>query len=221
MTRQLLRLTNRAFTLIELLIVVAIIAILAAIAVPNFLEAQTRAKVSRARADLRTGVTGLEMYHLDSNAYPRASEAFKTGPYYVYAADPVHEHFPSLLTTPVAYLTTLPADPFNPEEETRAGGVLIPFKARYLYLNLPYVITATNGGNKQYLDAKAVAGDFVVASNGPDRNHYNQPPGKATVTRGQWIDYDATNGTISSGNIMRSQKNGEVFGVATFVMNAY
>src|SRR6478609_11262839 len=57
------------FTLIELLIVVAIIAILAAIAVPNFLEAQTRAKISRAKADMRTTVTALESYVVDWNNY--------------------------------------------------------------------------------------------------------------------------------------------------------
>src|SRR5215213_6311347 len=57
------------FTLIELLIVVAITAILAAIAVPNFLEAQVRAKASRAKSDLRTLVTAAETYVIDNNKY--------------------------------------------------------------------------------------------------------------------------------------------------------
>src|SRR5215211_3402823 len=63
---------QKAFTLIELLIVVAIIAILAAIAVPNFLEAQTRAKVSRVKNDQRSLATGLEAYYVDNNSYPCA-----------------------------------------------------------------------------------------------------------------------------------------------------
>src|SRR5438067_8339679 len=95
---------RRAFTLIELLIVVAIIAILAAIAVPNFLEAQTRAKVSRAKADLRTVATALEAYNVDTNKYP---------PDFGYGA--IYSSFlPRLahLTSPVAYITSVPEDPF-------------------------------------------------------------------------------------------------------------
>ena len=61
---------QKAFTLIELLIVVAIIAILAAIAVPNFLEAQVRSKVSRVRSDMRSLATALEAYQVDNNKYP-------------------------------------------------------------------------------------------------------------------------------------------------------
>ena len=61
------------FTLIELLIVVAIIAILAAIAVPNFLEAQTRSKVSRVKNDTRALSTAIEAYHVDHNEYPPSS----------------------------------------------------------------------------------------------------------------------------------------------------
>jgi len=63
-------LSKKGFTLIELLIVVAIIAILAAIAIPNFLEAQTRAKVSRDKSDMRTTSVALESFFIDHNWYP-------------------------------------------------------------------------------------------------------------------------------------------------------
>ena len=42
------------FTLVELLVVIAVVALLALVAVPNFLEAQVRAKVARAKADIAT-----------------------------------------------------------------------------------------------------------------------------------------------------------------------
>ena len=86
-----------AFTLIELLIVVAIIAILAAIAVPNFLEAQTRSKISKVKSDMRSIETAVEAYRVDGNAYPYSSNTWY-----------------GLLqtTTPIAYLSSLPEDPF-------------------------------------------------------------------------------------------------------------
>ena len=61
---------QKAFTLIELLIVVAIIGILAAIAVPNFLNAQTRARVSRTAGDLRALGLAIETYVVDNNNLP-------------------------------------------------------------------------------------------------------------------------------------------------------
>ncbi len=100
---------RRAFTLIELLIVVAIIAILAAIAVPNFLEAQVRSKASRVKADMRSLRTAIETYYIDYNKYPM---------YYRYYSvhsqqnrGRVHQLFE--LTTPVAYMSSVEiVDPF-------------------------------------------------------------------------------------------------------------
>jgi prepilin-type N-terminal cleavage/methylation domain-containing protein len=110
--------SNRGFTLIELLIVVAIIAILAAIAVPNFLEAQTRTKVSASMADIRTVVMAVETYSIDWNDYPYypSSQMFPSSSF-MGSDDPETERLlkgytPVSITTPLAYLTSLPIDVF-------------------------------------------------------------------------------------------------------------
>jgi prepilin-type N-terminal cleavage/methylation domain-containing protein len=98
----------RGFTLIELLIVVAIIAILAAIAVPNFLEAQTRSKVSRVQADFRAMAVAIEMYLVDHNSYPIDQDDRMTS---------TSEDGYRMLTTPIAYMSAGRnlRDPFNQE----------------------------------------------------------------------------------------------------------
>lgn len=87
---------THAFTLIELLIVVAIIGILAAIAVPNFLNAQTRAKLARCKSDLKAISMAEEMYFLDHNVY--------TYPFFLHP-----------LTSPISYMSSIPPDVFQPK----------------------------------------------------------------------------------------------------------
>lgn len=98
------------FTLIELLIVVAIIGILAAIAVPNFLNAQVRAKISRAMSDMKSLETGLEMYRMDSNDYPPCDQPRVTGRFDHWHPNEIRFY---RLTTPIAYISSVPVDPFT------------------------------------------------------------------------------------------------------------
>ena len=85
---------HKGFSLIELLIVVAIIGILVAIAVPNFLNAQIRARVARSQTDIRSIVTALESYRLDHNTIPPYDEQII----------PTHNKNLFQLSTPVSYL---------------------------------------------------------------------------------------------------------------------
>ena len=101
---------GKAFTLIELLIVVLIIAILAAIAVPNFLEFQTRAKVSRARSDMRNLAVAIEAYTVDNGTFPASGVDSPYGDNFLEI-----NYFGSvfaLVTTPIAYMTQYPRDVF-------------------------------------------------------------------------------------------------------------
>ena len=102
----------KGFTLIELLIVVAIIAILAAIAVPNFLEAQTRSKISRLKADMRSMATALESYLVDSNRYMPDGQHTEIYPSLTNLEREGCMEIFKRLSTPVAYLSSVPVDPF-------------------------------------------------------------------------------------------------------------
>ena len=70
---------SRGFTLIELMIVVAIIGIIAAIAIPNLRGAMLRAHIASAGADGKALYTAFKLFHVDSHMYPFAvsSPAFE------------------------------------------------------------------------------------------------------------------------------------------------
>lgn len=66
---------RRGFTLIELMVVIAIIIILAAIAIPNYLKMTERAKKSRLQSDMATLATCLETFKTDWGEYPNIDGA--------------------------------------------------------------------------------------------------------------------------------------------------
>ena len=66
------RAAERGFTLVELMIVVAIVALLAAIIIPNYVHARAQAAVAQTQANLKEIATALELYYGDNQAYPKA-----------------------------------------------------------------------------------------------------------------------------------------------------
>ena len=185
-----------AFTLIELLIVVAIIAILAAIAVPNFLDAQVRSKVSRVYSDMRSLKLGLEAYMVDNNSH--APTDFITDEYKSW----------SQITTPIAYVTSIPVDVFfhRPGERfDRWSGAM----------NQPYGYAANSPFNSSWDVVKAdrFGVKYAVFSKGPGMVWVGSVSGSITmpnywdsVVRGREAStdllYDASNGTRSRGNLI-------------------
>ena len=71
--RKLIRKSNKGFTLIELMIVVAIIGILAAIAIPNFLRFQLRSKTSEGKVNIAAIRTAEESYVAEFGSYVLAA----------------------------------------------------------------------------------------------------------------------------------------------------
>lgn len=201
-----MKIKRSGFTLIELLIVVAIIAILAAIAVPNFLEAQTRAKVSRTKNDHRTYATAIEAYHVDTNCYPTNISVTNAD-----FDSPLKR-----LSTPIAYMTDgWLEDPFGNSQFLGSGG-----KAHYFYVPLnkcdPVVAFALQLNLISRL-ALSEPLEWEVVGAGPDRIYEYQicrltmsviaclSSGNEDILQGRGL-YDPTNGTVSFGDLRRNGK---------------
>lgn len=185
---------KKGFTLIELLIVVAIIAIIASIALYNFQGAQIRAKVSRAKAELKTVAGALESYHVDNSAYPPYHYVTTTEFYLGGWANAVGEVLPfdgaNPLTTPIAYITSMPNDLFNVQRDPSH-----PERQNYGYVNWEQAIAISNW--PIFIDARNKFGPYRIHSLGPDRD------GPDTG-----IPYDPSNGFQSNGDIFYTPNTG-------------
>ncbi|MFP8834656.1 type II secretion system major pseudopilin GspG [Hydrogenophaga sp. XSHU_21] len=100
-----LRALRRGFTLIELMVVLVIIGVLAALIVPNVLDRTDDARVTAARTDVNNLMQALKLYRLDNQRYPTNEQglaALVAKP----AASPVPPNWRR-------YLDKLPNDPWG------------------------------------------------------------------------------------------------------------
>jgi general secretion pathway protein G len=202
---------SKAFTLIELLIVIAIILILISIALPNFLEAQIRAKLTKVHAELRTLSIALESYRIDHGDYPLddnevPSPLHPTGGRDVNGSD---WYSFMVLTTPSQYLFGVPQDYF--QEGNRIGYPEVPYLTYNYHEQRSLLDPRGTPLQGRILERYGI--DWVVFGIGPDRIWQIETVGSsiqiinaiiASRSGGSTFTYSPTNGTKSLGDIIRS-----------------
>jgi prepilin-type N-terminal cleavage/methylation domain-containing protein len=184
---------RRGFTYLELMIVAAIIGILAAIGIANFLEARTRSEVSRSKSDLATFKMALDAYRLETRAYPPNAVAGRPDGWDL-----------RVLTTPISYQPTIPRDFFAPgrpfayynalQVDPAHGLQIAGADCRYFNgfaAGLLWGMGPADAARNDQDHAKRKIRDFTKIE-----DIVIEPGGRARLAA-----YDPTNGTLSPGNI--------------------
>jgi len=96
---------QRGFTLIEIMVVVVILGILAAIVVPKIMSRPDEARIVKARQDIMAIQSALDLYRLDNGRYPTTDQGLAA-----LVEVPTSEPLP---TNWKSYLKSLPIDPWN------------------------------------------------------------------------------------------------------------
>ena len=193
---------SKAFSVLELLVLIAIVAILLAVVMPNVFDSKVRAKVGQAKSDLRRLSTALDAYFVDHKAYPPTN-----GWGVVMNSTAVGGKQDWLvlerLSTPVAYIEdSFIPDSFKPKYRSSGiyggppgvqPGLTIPLTSYTLLENTPlrknhfYMATGNTGGLGRAPRPAGTGGQaFVVPppnqipadtysihSSGPDQIYFN------------------------------------------------
>jgi general secretion pathway protein G len=107
---------DRGFTLVEILVVIVILGIIAALVVPRIIERPDEARVTAAKTDIATIMTALKLYRLDNQRYPTTEQGLAA-----LVARPTASPAPPNWK-PNGYLERLPKDPWsNPYQYLNPG----------------------------------------------------------------------------------------------------
>lgn len=106
----------RGFTLIEVLVVITILTILAALIVPRIMDRPDQARVVAARNDVRAIEAALNLYRLDNGVYPSTEQGLQA-----LVQKPAAGNVPRNWTRP--YLDRLPKDPWQNDYQYLSPGL--------------------------------------------------------------------------------------------------